>query len=311
MPSSVRDEIGIARGQKKPLLIIAEKGVRMDGYLPNYGSYLSFSRDALHGAEFIEQLTASLNKLRTEITPAHDLLVDPEPHDFFSESSTSLTELVSLGDGNYSWTQSITKKLRFQRLCVRPLKAACWSTQSIAIPEGAPPIHMDVNVRGGSRDFRIETTVLNETATEIQASLCIVPEPIKDEYLEYTTKYRSIYLCPIYAEDIQSPITLTIGDKTYLCFDGMVVVQPTKRLKCQYRFPAEYGLSDNDLHFYVGSYTRAIDYIVESEMQRAKHTIDSFGGDLIFNLDVNSPLLRHMYGVAWNPPNRKRPSTGS
>jgi len=65
------------------------------------------------------------------------------------------------------------------------------------------------------------------------------------------------------------------------------------------------------IYISIGSYTRAIDYIVESEMQRAKHTIDSFGGDLIFNLDVNSPLLRHMYGVAWNPPNRKRPSAGS
>jgi hypothetical protein len=307
MPASVRDEIGIAYGLQKPLLLIAEKGVRMDGFMQNYGTYLCFTKEMSRDAGFIEQLTASLHKLKVQLTPAHELIVDPELDDFFSESSMGLTELRNVGADNFYWTQSITKKLRFRKPCRHPLKVACWTTQTVSIPENADAIEMQVAVRDGSRDFKLEKTVLKETATEIQASLRIDPAPLENDYLVYTTRYRSKYLYPIYVEDIKHPITLTIDDKKYLCFDGTVPIQPTKLLKCQYRFPAEYQLTNNDLHFYVGSYTTTLNYIVESEMRRAKSTVDSFGGDIIFNIEVDSPLLYHMYGIAWNPPHKRSP----
>lgn len=307
MPASVRDEIGIAYGLKKPLLLIVEEAVLVDGFMPHFGTFLRYATGAQHDDSFIEKLTASLYNLKNSITPPTELPVDPQRDEFISESTMILTVLSLSDSDDILWTQSTTKTLRFKKTCRSPLMAACWSSQATSVPDSASPIEMDLIVHQGSRNFTLRKTVLKETATENQATFDIDPLPSENDVLSYTTRYRSKYLCPLYMEDIKHPMPLTLEGKPYVCFDGIVPIQPTKRLKSQYRFPREYGLTGNDLHFFVGSYTMVINYIVDSEISRARSTVDSFGGDVVFTIEVDSPLLRHMYGITWNPPYRQNP----
>lgn len=308
MPASVRDEIGIAFGLKKPLLLIVEEGVLVDGFLSNYGTFLRYAKGA-HDVSFIEKLTASLHNLKRSITPTTELSVDPQRDDFFAESAMALTEVSVSASNDFLWTQSTTKTLRFKKPIRSPLKAHCWSTQATSIPDGASSIEMDLVVHPSLRDFKLKKTVLRETATEYQSLLEIDPQPSENDVLTYTTKYRSKYLYPLYMEDIKHPVPLMLDGRPYVCFDGFVPIQPTKLFKSQYRFPREYGLTGNDLQFFVGSYTIGLDYIVDSEISRARPTVDTFGGDVVFTIEVDSPLLRHMYGVAWNPPHKSNPGS--
>lgn len=173
------------------------------------------------------------------------------------------------------------------------------------IPDDAGSIEIEVAFENGSKTFKLDTTIERRSPLVCEALIRVSPEPAEDDFIVYTIRFKSKYLNQIYAGDIRNQSILTVRDRKFDCFDGSISIQPTKRLKAQYRFPREYGLSKNDVQLVVGSYTTTIDHVVESEINRAKLMADSFGGDLCFELEVESPWLRHMYGFAWNLPLNK------
>jgi len=299
MPAAVREEIAMAYFGNKPLRLIIEEGVRMDGFVQNYGTALQFRKPDILTMDFIYKITATLYELRMQLDRRLD-----EVYEFYTEYSNYVSELRGRGPEDFIWAQSVTKKLCFTQPCKRPLKVNCWATLSMQIPENANSIEIELYYENGSKPFTLEKTITRQTPSVVDMSITINPQPSENDYIVYTTRFKSKYLMPIYAEDIRSPSILTIHDQKFDCFDGFVPIQPTRWLKAQYRFPREYGLSKDTVQFFVGSYTTTVDHIVETEIKRAKLKADAFGGDLVFDLEVESPWLRHMYGIAWNVPSK-------
>ena len=60
MPPAVHDEISMAYAMDKPMLLFKEDGVTFKGFLSNYGTHVTFSRNALQNPEFLRKVIASI-----------------------------------------------------------------------------------------------------------------------------------------------------------------------------------------------------------------------------------------------------------
>ena len=98
---------------------------------------------------------------------------------------------------------------------------------------------------------------------------------------------------------------LHLDDGEYHCFDGLIPIQRTKKSYLEFRFPRRYGLQPREVVPFVGSYTSTIDYTVESELKRASVVKEVIAGILTIRMIIESPLLRHLYGIVWNPKPRR------
>ena len=111
-------------------------------------------------------------------------------------------------------------------------------------------------------------------------------------------------MCVVYSDEITKPATLQVDGRNFTVFDGIVPVNRAKNMEIQFRFPREYKIDKADAAFFVASFSRNIDYIVESEIERATIKKEVVGGKLTITATITSPLLRHVYGVAWMAPNK-------
>jgi hypothetical protein len=67
-------------------------------------------------------------------------------------------------------------------------------------------------------------------------------------------------------------------------------------------------MKKEEVRAFVGSFARELSFEVESEIKRLKSlSVEDIGGNIIVRMEIESPLLNHLYGVAWNP--KKRPGT--
>lgn len=306
MPSAVHDEISIAFGLDTPLLMFVEDGVVLDGFIHNYGTHLRFDKDKLYTSEFIEKAIAGVHGFKMDILSPHELIVDQDTNEFYAEYQHQLFELKEDSCCDYTWEYSINKKLIFKKLYKRAFKTGVWATVKSTIADNAKLVDWDIKVEGGSKDFKINVIKEKHTADCFEALLKIEPHPEPDDFIEYSITSSSKYFNPIWEEDINEPNLLTINDNHYSCFDGVIPIVRTKKSITEFRFPRSYGLDKKDIVPFVGSYTSNIDYLVDSELERANIQVDSIAGNITVRIDVNSPLLRHEYGVAWNP--KKRPN---
>ncbi len=121
--------------------------------------------------------------------------------------------------------------------------------------------------------------------------------------LEYTVQLESPHLGPVFAHDVEENFNyLNLNGKSYAHGEGILPTIRTRVLKLVFRVPGSYGVHVDDFHPYVGSGRTRIDYIVASELARIKCEKESFGGDVEITCTIDSPLLLHEYGIAWNPP---------
>jgi len=159
----------------------------------------------------------------------------------------------------------------------------------------------------GTKNMTIIVEKEQHTSERIEAGLEIDPSPEAGDYIEYSTVTKSRYFKPVWEEDIaEDSLPLRIQNRNYKCYDGQIYIQRTKKAYIEFRFPREYGLKPQHVEPFVGSYTGNVDYIVESEIQRARVEKKHFAGMLTIRMEIDSPLLRHIYGVAWNPKPRPR-----
>lgn len=306
-PASVRDEIAFAFALNKPLLLLVEDNVTTDGFIATVGTWVNFNRSTLTRADFVEKLSGSLYEFRYALSAASDSIDKPELHDYISELTVCVTNLQSSFDrSSYYWTQSITKRLKFNVACRNPIRFGCWSTKGMTIPEDAQPMEVELVVNASSRPFKVNQSITEQTASAAEGSFSLTPSPTEGDFLEYTSRFRTRWLYPLFEEDIGQPNEIVVDGKTFSLFDGMVPIQSTRRMKIIYRFPAEYPLSRDDLRFYVGTYSTTLKFVVPHEMTRSSPKIETIGGELTLEVVIENPLLSHMYGVAWNPPQRGR-----
>ena len=300
MPPSVHDEISMAYGMKTPVLLFLEENVSFEGMAPNYGTYLRFSRDNIKTPETLKKIIKAIHNLKMDIVAPHELIYDHESTEFIADYHKHLIELKEDGD-DYYWSYSITKKLTFLKTFKKFIPAAFWASVPSSLPESPPKIEWECIVENHTRNLDLKIDVEEHTPDCLRALCKVEPHPEKGDFIEFSTFAKSRYFNPIYDDEISVTSFLRTDEGHYKAFDGLIPIQRIKKLLLEIRIPRGYPLEKKDIIFFVGSYTDGIDYIVESEIKRANVTKESIGGNLSLRVEVESPLLRHLYGFAWNP----------
>jgi hypothetical protein len=304
MPSAVHDEISIAFGLNKPVLLLAESEVTLDGFMLNYGTHVRFDRHELTSPAVLSVLVGSIYDFARECAP-FVVRADETYRDGQEYHSELTTNLVSLEQGkeNPIWVSSLTKRLRFDAPFSRELVTGSWAGVPLPIEPGSPNIQWEVNITAGSRHFDIRATPHVVTPAQVRLACRIVPDPRVGDFLEFSRVCRSKYLNVLYRSQLETQAPdITIDGKGYLAHSGFVPVEPTMRLRVQFRAPRWYGVGRDDYAVFVASHATSVEYLVPSELRRISSRIDSFAGDFVVDIEVEYPLPRHMYGVAWNPP---------
>ncbi|MGV7225258.1 MAG: hypothetical protein ACQ9MH_27555 [Nitrospinales bacterium] len=305
MPSAVHDEISFSYGMDLPVLMFVEEGVQIEGFKSNYGTYLNFNRSKLYEPESLKKIVSSLHSFKLELISPYDPIFNQNiTSGFYSEYTHSLYELKESKD-DYCWFYTTTKKLVFQKPFKGSIRIGTWATIPSIVPKNAEPINWEIKVENSSREIKINTVVEKNTADTLEAFLKFDPYPEENDFVEYSLLSSSKYLNPIWDDEISNRINLSIEDRLYKCYDGIIPIHGTKKAIFEFRFPSSYGLTRYDIVPFVGSYTSKVDYFVESELERATIKIDSFAGNISVRMELESPLLRHLYGIAWNPPQKK------
>lgn len=304
MSSAVQDEISIAYACDLPVLMFVEEGVLVDGFKSNYGTYLYFNREVLSKNEVFQKIIKAIHEFKMGMVSDYDILVDQGIDDFYADYLYRLIEL-KYSCGDYFWEYTFTKKIKFVRSYKKALKTAAWAQFPMHMPSDAALIDWDIIVHDGSKDFKIIPDIQEHTALSFEAMMKIEPNPEKDDFIDFSVITRSKYFNPLWEDQVDRRKLFNINDKDYFCVDGTLPIQRTKKAILEFRFPREYGLLIDEVVPVVGSYTSNLDYLVPSELERLNLDKEYFAGNLTLRLCINSPLLHHYYGVAWNP--KKRP----
>lgn len=304
MPHSVHDEIAMAYANSKPMLILKEQCVSLKGFLGNYATYLEFERISMNQPEFLNQIVKSLFTLRLDPVVSRDVIPEQDATAFYQEFMNVHYELIEENQ-IYTWKYSIIRKLVFTTSFKSVIRNAAWTNSP---PKGLPldsRIEWNSNITNSSREFKHDFQVQRDDAYCIETALSLSPPPEKGDFIEFVNRYKSRYLSAIFPSDDGTEAPLyTIGDRQFNAYDGVVPIAPTRHMRAQFRFPSSYRLNIDNIHPFVGSYSAGVDYQVNSEMDRAKIDKVNFGDGPQVEISVESPLLRHIYGIAWMFPLR-------
>jgi hypothetical protein len=310
MPEAVSSEISFAYSFEKPILIIKEHNVRTEGFLPNYGTYLSFERNKLWTPEFLKKAVTSIHNVKLGSLSNHEFLISQEVTEFVAENVSHLYELEREGN-DFFWQHSTQRTIIFSKNFNKPLKISRWNDFAMnKSSEGLAPMELSLEIIRSTRNFEIEIELEECTAYGVTASVQFKPSPVVGDFIEYFISYRGKHLCPIYLNDTGSIAGVEVNGRSYAAFDGVVPVNRAKDIEIQFRFPREYRLQEADACFFAASFVEGPSYIVESEIERAHVLKQVVGGKLSITAKIFSPMLRHIYGVAWVPPIKPKASAG-
>lgn len=306
MPSAVHDELSIAFGMDTPVLMFVEEGVVIDGFVHNYGTSLRFNRDQLYNIDFLEKAIAALHGFKMKILSAHELILNQCPTDFYVEYQHQLLEMREVGCNDYTWEYSISKKIIFEKQFKWQIKCGIWVTVTSFIPQDVGLLDWNVVIDKASKPFEVIVVKDKHTVDCFDGSIRFNPHPDPGDFIEYSITCNSKYLNPIWDDEIEEANPLRIDDNVYNCYDGTVPNARVKKAILEYRFPRSYGLEKKDIVPYVGIFTSKVDYLVECELKRSNVKVNSVAGNINIKFDIDSPLLQHEYGVAWNPKTRPK-----
>lgn len=310
MPKAVSEELSMAFALQKPILLLKEAEVNVDdGFVKNYSTFLEFDRKTLTESAFMEKAVSSVHQLKVTALTSQEVFADQQgAYEFYAASSMSLIELKH-NAGGFTWEHSLSRQLVFTSRFSSEIKAGSWAAVPAANIDPVHEMQWRCRFDGGSRTFTLKPTVDKCLGHACELSIAIDPTPEPGDVLDYSLGFESPYLNPIWEEDVDPKMSaVTIEGKRYACLDGVAPNINIRDCKIQFRFPREYGLTRQDFVPFVGCLTSRVDYIVESEIQRMEVQSDSFGGNIVLTCQIQSPLPQHVYGVAWNPPAKKKPN---
>jgi len=297
MPSAVHEEMAMAYALKKPTLIVVEDGITREGFIGNFGTFITLDRDNVYTNAFIKKIVSSLHELRMQAVEQHNLLPDQDAAGFYAESVTFLIEAINNNE-KQQWNYTSTRKLVFTRTYDGQIKNSSWAEH---VPDNAmEKISHTINIKTNRDGVRPISQITKDTPQQLEITIDFEDKPQKDDWVEIEFCVASPYLNALCKSDISDDKRTLINGKKYDCFDGLIPIQPTRDLHVQFRFPSWYKIDQNSIYPFVGSYSGGIDYIVESETKRCKIEITKFGASIQIDIRVESPLMRHVYGVAWN-----------
>lgn len=306
MPSAVREEISMAYALEKPILLIAEENISLDGFMANYCTYMTFSRNNIKNNEFISKLVSSLHNIKLRTLSLNDIGIHQSPNTNCFSEYINILHSLDIENNVYVWNIGAIRKTVFTGIFNDTIKAGCWSAYQIANNDYNNDIIWNVLYEEGNKEFRLTNTVHNISNSKLSISTSISPPPQKGDYIIYSTNYKSPLLAPIYLDDIKEyDPEINYNGKPFYCCEGLIPIQRVKKAKIQFRFPKPYWKCIETYQPIVGSHSSQIDYIVDSEIARMTTKMEDFGISIIITCEIESPLLHHNYGIAWNPPERQ------
>jgi len=278
----------------KPCLLFIEEGVTCDGFMKSMSTYKTYNRETLSTSKEIESIVASIHALRMESFESN-IIPDQEASGFYQDRISYLVEL--LGEPECPlWRYTNSRILVFTRTLEGHIVQGSWAK---SVPETVND-KIDYTLKCLINDSPVEAIqqVYKDTPRQLQVGLDFPDKPSKDD----SVKIEFVSSSPFFNKAIKADVMEkeNVGGRSFDCVDGLVPTQPTKRLHVLFRFPSWYKVNKKTLLPFVGSYSGDIDYLVESEIKRCNISKDEFGSNLQVDLRIESPLLRHIYGVAWN-----------
>lgn len=301
MPVAVRNEIGIALGRTTPIVMFVETGVDVAGFENNVGTYHTFDRSKLSDIHEIKKIVETIHDSRTLIAEGKVPYVSYGRDDARCERMDYVVSLESDG-GEYSWCCEVTKKLVYLKRSKQPMPCSYWAELPETAPADAAQIEYSVTTDGSSRGIHVIPKIERQTAQVIEVTLSLKPTPEKDDWVEYTTCAKSPHLNFVWCDDPKAVPNKSLSGEKYAALEGIIPLHKTDKLVVEIKFPKTYGLTSSDLRPFAASYTSGIDYELESETERADVKVKSAGRLLVATMEIDRPLLHHMYGFAWNPP---------
>jgi hypothetical protein len=302
MPDHCRDEVSMAYAVDKPLLIFAEKGVRMNGFVDRIGTHQRFDRAALGTPEYVGKIILALNKFKDKSAAGLRFRPDSGRSDVRALQIYQLIDLQRKS-GDWNWHLVTKKRIEFLSVPVKPIPTAVWSTSSIVPPEGAPLVKFKANVCGGSKPFRVIQKMRIHTALRAEGEISFAPQPEPGDWVEYEIVADSRYLNPLTSAELgASPISTNIDGRDYFVCEGFLPVQPTAQLTIELRFEPGYTVANEDLSMFAGPYADGLEALDQDEMSRMSFSDRTVGGERICIISIEKPKERFMYGIGWNPP---------
>jgi len=302
MPAAVREEISMAYGLGKRILIVGENGVRFDGFMNTYCTRLPFTRADLARPAFIEKLVDTIFTFRHEVAGS-TTAVPNYATEYYSESTRNMVSLEYDGQ-DYLWTVATKKRLRFEAPLGREIISIVWPAVSSndgahhALPE------WEVTIDAASRQFEMQSVVRSIQPDRLELALRFQPDPQPGDLIEFTRTFKSRRLNPLSSKDLPpgaSP-AIVINGRGYPVRDGVLIGERVRKLHAHYSFAAEYGLRPESVAAFVASHGYTLEYLAPWELARTSVDVESFGKKLLIDLRVDDPIPRYLYGIAWLPP---------
>jgi len=306
MSSSVRDEISMAYAMEKQILLLAEDGVLLDGFMKQYCTYMTFTKSSFTDFKFLEKLIFSIHNLKLNSKAMDIILTNHGAMQNAYAEFMNMLQSLDIDKGNYVWNVGVVRKLIFTGTWTAPIKGGCWSPHRPNNSEVQKDIDWNITIEEASRDFKFDTVVESIGPEGVHLSSKLVPCPQKGDHITYSALFKSTFINPIYKEDVtnQEP-EITLQGRRYYCCDGLIPILRIQKAKIQFRFPSEYWRQVGAYEAIVGSHSARVDYVVDSEIKRMHMNEDRFGISTVVSCEIDSPMLDHIYGIAWNPPSRE------
>lgn len=305
MPSAVREEVAIAHGLKKPILLLIEQGVHVDGFMNNYATHLTFDRVGMHDASFIEKLVAALSAFRRETSKS----MLERRYQFAPEYVAEFVKArwaLAYAKGEFLSRSSITKRLIFELPLQREITHAVWPNPRWGRPGRSLTGRWGLEIEAASRAFTQHVTVPILTADHLELRVAFEPEPGPGDFIEYTRWFESPLLNPLFKDELTpgAPPGVVLGSVPFDVYDGVYVTERTKQLSYHASFAREYGLRRDMVKAFCAEKTLVIDGYATSEMPNVTARVSEFGRELITDLSVDNPQPPLFYGFAWRLPTR-------
>ncbi len=288
MPAAVRDEIGIAHGLGKPIVIIGETDVEFDGFMNTYCTRLPFVRADLTRPAFIQKLVDTIFAFRQEI--GAKTAAPNYASEYFSESTRYMVSLERDGEG-YLWTVASKKRLQFEAPLSREIVSTVWPAVPSSAPPGAGLPQWEVTIDASSRPFEVRHVVRDIDTDRLELALRFLPDPQPGDMIEFTRTFKSKHLNPLTTGDLPSGAApaIVINGRGYSVRDGVLITERVRKLHARYLFPEEYGLRGESVAAFVASYGYSLEYLAPWELARVSLDIESFGKRLLIDLKVDDP----------------------
>jgi hypothetical protein len=306
MPSAIREEITMAYAMEKPILLFAESDVKLDGFINNYCTHLSFDRNTLlSDFKIIEKIVASIHEHKLKSITAHDILLSQGPRVSHYTETFNYSQSLECSKNEYYWEIGVYKEIVFYDNYIEKIREMHWA--AYPIPGNKPVVDSwKIIFEKGSKDFCLKVTEDRSIKGRLSLFLEIDPKPEKGDTLVYSGTFKSRHITPIFREDAASCepcLKLPIGN--FFCDEGIVPMHRINNLKTQFKFPKFYWDKMKSVIPIAGHYSNHTDSLSKEEIKRMNYRTDIFGNYISITCDIDHPLTHHSYGLAWNPPQKK------